>query len=316
MQLNALRQKDGEKLSAIMSTRLQAYERGRQARMRWYAAIDEMKEWSRRSGGARGPRSSRCSSPAASRRPAAAEALGLGAHRREAARAGSMPVQSSLPLSGKLDAIGKGFAAGLRRKRTRIEAALAIRALQGRVHLASVLEKVLGFVVGWAVYDVAKQAHTPDSPLDFLGFATALTLICAGYTLLFGKEFKAHDRESAERIFLANALGMVQGWSWADFTGMCLRDLLEEPHLAAYPHRRLRGDRRRHGDRHRAAHRPRAAALLEAGRRRVEARAQEDPRKRASGLVQKIKEIGPPQRSSGPPATRSSLRRRRGGGAT
>ena len=64
MQLNALRQKDGEKLSAIMSTRLQAYERGRQARMRWYAAIDEMKRMESPQ-----RRSARASSPTASRRP-------------------------------------------------------------------------------------------------------------------------------------------------------------------------------------------------------------------------------------------------------
>ena len=297
MQLNALRQKDGEKLSAIMSTRLQAYERGRQARMRWYAAIDEMKRMEspqRRSARASllsmliasgeqkagGPPRRSVSEPTAGKRP----------------RAGSMPVQSSLPLSGKLDAIGKGFAAGLRRKRTRLEAALAIRALQGRIHLASVLEKVLGFVVGWAVYDVAKQAHTPDSPLDFLGFATALTLICAGYTLLFGKEFKAHDRESAERIFLANALGMVQGWSWADFTGMCLRDLLEEPHLAAYPHSAsfaatvvvtaiviaLRISLAR------LLYSKQAVAAWKRALRKIRGR------EGIHGLVQKIKEIGPP----------------------
>ena len=132
--------------------------------------------------------------------------------------------------------------------------------------------------------------------LDFLGFATALTLICAGYTLLFGKEFKAHDRESAERIFLANALGMVQGWSWADFTGMCLRDLLEEPHLAAHPHSAsfaatavvtaiviaLRISLAR------LLYSKQAVAAWKRALRKIRGR------EGIHGLVQKIKEIGPP----------------------
>uniref|UniRef100_A0A7S4NEX5 Uncharacterized protein n=1 Tax=Prymnesium polylepis TaxID=72548 RepID=A0A7S4NEX5_9EUKA len=54
-----------------------------------------------------------------------------------------------------------------------------------------------------------------------------LTCVCAAYTIFFGQERRAEEgRAKSERIFLANALGMVQGWSWSDLVDWALKDYI------------------------------------------------------------------------------------------
>ena len=85
-----------------------------------------------------------------------------------------------------------------------------------QIILLDLVSKCLGFIVGWAWYDVAHAVVSPrllptSAGVYYFTFALLLTTLCTAYTIFFGADVAATSgRESSERIFLANALGMVQ----------------------------------------------------------------------------------------------------------
>ena len=61
--------------------------------------------------------------------------------------------------------------------------------------------------------------------------ALTATVVSVGWITTFGKpsaSSAADDRTASEQLFLANALGLMQGWAWADFVASAFKALTGE----------------------------------------------------------------------------------------
>lgn len=74
-------------------------------------------------------------------------------------------------------------------------------------------QKTLGFVVGWAWFDALHQMlpHT----LPPWGFALVTTVICFARVKIQQTRDERSKRQT-ERVMLATAVGLCQGWAWAE----------------------------------------------------------------------------------------------------
>ena len=96
--------------------------------------------------------------------------------------------------------------------------------------------KTLGFVVGWNCYDSLNSifgiyrflGNCSSCWASYVYLAFVSTLLSLTYILAFGKPSppdKAKTEEEAEHLFVANALGLMQGWCWSDVVEACFRNL-------------------------------------------------------------------------------------------
>lgn len=114
-------------------------------------------------------------------------------------------------------------------KKKKIRMLRRLGVVQLRLILLNLISKCLGFLVGWACYDVLKEIITRrvlalHEALYYTLFALIVTLLCMTATVCYGREPKAEDKRSAnERIFFISALGMAQGWAWSDVVDYGLR---------------------------------------------------------------------------------------------
>eukprot|EP00966_Prymnesium_polylepis_P246730 5706241-Prymnesium_polylepis.1 len=96
--------------------------------------------------------------------------------------------------------------------------------------MLALLEKTMGFLVGWGWYDVLQALFNKDragagkaGPGTNFSLAVTATIVSFLWITSFGKpsppsvSVKDRDRSANEQLFLANALGLMQGWAWADF---------------------------------------------------------------------------------------------------
>ena len=91
-------------------------------------------------------------------------------------------------------------------------------------------QKTLGFVVGWAWFDALHQMlpHT----LPPWGFALATTVICSARVQIQQSRDERSKRQT-ERVMLATAGGLCQGWAWAEAVDYHLTNSIPDDVLEA-----------------------------------------------------------------------------------
>lgn len=88
------------------------------------------------------------------------------------------------------------------------------------------LDRTMGFVVGWGWYDALiaafggfSRASNQAGVLGSIIVALSASIISIGWIAILGKAPAAQNesaREQQANTFLANALGLMQGWAWSD----------------------------------------------------------------------------------------------------
>lgn len=114
-----------------------------------------------------------------------------------------------------------------------------------RMTLFGLMQRTMGFIVGWVWYDTLGLAFgliralglCSSCWIQYVYLALTATTVSFLWIAAFGKpppvgssahradQAEAERREQAERIFLANALGLMQGWAWSDVVGVLFRNI-------------------------------------------------------------------------------------------
>ena len=150
----------------------------------------------------------------------------------------SSPSSSSRRLSGSVmrSAAGAAGSAVIAARQPAAEARhlAAVGARLLGLHVWSVVirlgQKTLGFVVGWAWFDALHQMlpHT----LPPWGFALATTVICSARVQIQQSRDERSNRQT-ERVMLATAVGLCQGWAWAEAVDYHLTNSIPDDVLEA-----------------------------------------------------------------------------------
>jgi len=97
------------------------------------------------------------------------------------------------------------------------------------------LDKTMGFLVGWCWYDVlisgfgyATRAHNSQNVLLSFELAVTASFFLFALVPMLSEKDIADERQASERLFLQSALGMMLGWSWSDFVAATFGAILLE----------------------------------------------------------------------------------------
>ncbi len=123
--------------------------------------------------------------------------------------------------------------------------------LEIRAAVYELLEKTMGFLVGWSFYDVLAACFGVDrsarvltsTPVRDVQLALTSTALSITYLYFFANSHRprdnaAHNTEAGdarthqEAVFLSSAIGMMMGWAWADAVSSLITTRRAVPTLA------------------------------------------------------------------------------------